>query len=311
MPVETENLAEQLLAEAVHDGHHDDQRSDAEHDAQKRKAGDDRDEAFLATRTQIASRQQPLEWRERWGPNWLAHGFIHSSIFTRFGLIVAVVADIATAAVDNSSRGQLCHDIRRAEILARAVAAPLDLELAFGKALRADQNLPGNTDQVGGGELGAGALVGVVVQYFDAPGGELAIKLFARSIGVGRALLQIEDRRPERRHRFRPFDAGVVVAGLDDRADQPRYSDAVGTAMDRDLRAIGARDQGLHRIGIFGAEVEDLADLDAARVYFPVGRYFVVETTGVVDVFGRGIDRDRKSTRLNSSHSHISYSVSG
>src|ERR1700727_2875362 len=87
-------------------------------------------------------------------------------------------------------RGQPCHDLRRVQIFARPVAAPLDLELALGKALRADQNLPGNTDQVGGGELGAGALVGVVVQYFDAPGGELAIKLFARSIGVGRALLQ-------------------------------------------------------------------------------------------------------------------------
>src|SRR3984885_1627707 len=82
-------------------------------------------------------------------------------------------------------RSQPCHDIRRAEIFARPVAAPLDLELAFGKALRADQNLPGNTDQVGGGELGAGALVGVVVQDFDTSGGELAIKLFARSVGIG------------------------------------------------------------------------------------------------------------------------------
>ena len=50
----------------------------------------------------------------------------------------------------------------------------LSLELAFGEALRADQDLPGNADQVGGGELGAGALVGVVVQHLDALGRKLA-----------------------------------------------------------------------------------------------------------------------------------------
>src|ERR1700732_4949297 len=103
MPVEAENLVQQFLAEAVHDRHHDDQRGHAEHDAKEREAGDDGNEAFLAARTQIASRQQPLEWRERWGSNWLAHGFIHSSIFTRFGLIVAVMADIRITAVDNST----------------------------------------------------------------------------------------------------------------------------------------------------------------------------------------------------------------
>src|ERR1700722_3136366 len=106
MPVKAENLVQQFLAEAVHDGHHDDQRSHAEHDAEEGEAGNDGNEAFLATRAQIASRQQPLEWRERWGPNWLAHGFIHSSILTRFGLIVAVKADDPASAVDNSSRGQ-------------------------------------------------------------------------------------------------------------------------------------------------------------------------------------------------------------
>src|SRR5450756_3067102 len=100
MPVEAEDLVQQLLAEAVHDGHHDDQRGDAEHDAQEGEAGDDGDKAFLATCPQIAPGQQPFEWRERWGSNWLAHGFIHSSIFTRFGLIVAATAHIPPRAVD-------------------------------------------------------------------------------------------------------------------------------------------------------------------------------------------------------------------
>src|SRR3984957_19377940 len=108
MPVEAENLVQQFLAEAVHDRHHDDQRGHAKHDAKEREAGNDGNEAFLATRTQIASRQQPLEWRERWGSNWLAHGFIHSSILTRFGLIVALKADIPARAVDNR------HEVSRA-----------------------------------------------------------------------------------------------------------------------------------------------------------------------------------------------------
>src|ERR1700675_2505895 len=127
MSVEAENLVEQFLAEAVHHRHHDDQRGDAEHDAEKRKTGDDGDKPFLATCPQIASGQQPFEWRERWGSNGLAHGFIHSPIFTRFWLIVAVTSDIPWLAVDNSSRGQPRHDIRRAQIFARAVAAPLQL----------------------------------------------------------------------------------------------------------------------------------------------------------------------------------------
>jgi hypothetical protein len=55
MAVEAEDLVQQFLAEAVHHRHHDDQRGDAEHDAEEREAGDDRNESFLAPRPQIAS----------------------------------------------------------------------------------------------------------------------------------------------------------------------------------------------------------------------------------------------------------------
>src|SRR6266849_7454098 len=94
MPVEARNHVKQFLAKTVHDGHHDDQRRDAQHDAEERETSDDGDESFLATCPQIAPRQQPFEWRERSGSNWLAHGFIHRSIFTRFGLIVASMTDV-------------------------------------------------------------------------------------------------------------------------------------------------------------------------------------------------------------------------
>src|SRR6266852_5256535 len=108
MSIEAENLVQQFLAEAVHDGHHDDQGSDPEHDAEEGETGDDGDKSFLATCPQIASGQQPFEWREGWGSNWLAHGFIHSPIFTRFGLIVAVTADIRRL------RWIIVHEVSRA-----------------------------------------------------------------------------------------------------------------------------------------------------------------------------------------------------
>ena len=85
------------------------------------------------------------------------------------------------------------HHFRRTEILARTVAAPLDLELALGEALRPDQNLPGDADQVGGGEFRAGALVGIVIEHIDALGLKFAIKLLAGAIDGRVALLQVQD----------------------------------------------------------------------------------------------------------------------
>ena len=73
MAVEAEDLVEQFLAEAVHHRHHDDQRRDAEHDAEEGEPGDDRDESLLAPRPQVAQRQHPFERREGPGPGRLAH----------------------------------------------------------------------------------------------------------------------------------------------------------------------------------------------------------------------------------------------
>ena len=126
--------------------------------------------------------------------------------------------------------------VRRAQQFAAAVGAALDLDLALGEPLRADQHLPGHADQVGGGEFGARPLVEVVVEHVDALGRKRAIELLAGGVGVAAALLEVEDRDPERRHRLRPLDAGLVVEGLDDGADEPRHPDAVGAAVDRRAR---------------------------------------------------------------------------
>src|ERR1700758_3857050 len=56
--------------------------------------------------------------------------------------------------------GELRQHFRRAQILARAVGSALELEFSFGKALGADEDLPGNADQIGGCEFRACPLVG-------------------------------------------------------------------------------------------------------------------------------------------------------
>ena len=89
--------------------------------------------------------------------------------------------------------------------------------------------------------LAPGPLVEVVIEHVDALGRQRAVELLAGGVGVGAALLEIEDRDLERRHRLRPFDAGLVVERLDDRADQARHADAVGAAVDRTLDAVRAR----------------------------------------------------------------------
>ncbi len=92
-----------------------------------------------------------------------------------------------------------------------------------------------------------------------------AIKLLAGRVGRAVTLLEIEDRHLERRDGFRPLDAGIVMQGFDDRGDKAGRADAVGTHMHRALDAVRPGHDGLHRLGIFGAEIEDVADLDAAR----------------------------------------------
>ena len=64
--------------------------------------------------------------------------------------------------------------------------------------------------------LPPGALVGVVVEHRDAGLLELAVEVGARRVGILVARLEVDQPHLERRHRHRPDDARLVVAGLDD-----------------------------------------------------------------------------------------------
>ena len=63
--VEADHLLHEVVAKAVHHRHDDDERGDAEHDAEKREAGDHRDRLLRVAGAQIAERDQPFERRER------------------------------------------------------------------------------------------------------------------------------------------------------------------------------------------------------------------------------------------------------
>ena len=60
--------------------------------------------------------------------------------------------------------------------------------------------------------------------------------------------------------------------------------------MDRPFDAVGARHDRLQRCGIFSAEIEDLANLDAPRAQPLLRRDITLETHCIVHVLGRGIE---------------------
>ena len=185
---------------------------------------------------------------------------------------------------------QAGEQIDRGDALALAAGPALQLDLALGEAAGADDDLPGQADEVGRGELGARALVAVVVEHAEAGRLQGGLDLAAGGVGGGIAGLEVDQRHVEGRHRVRPDDAGLVVARLDDRRHEAARADAVGAHMDRALDAVGAGDLGAHRLGILGAEVEDVPDLDAARGHLLVARH-LGEGGRLVHLGGGGVER--------------------
>ena len=166
-------LLEQLLAEAVHHRQHDDQRRDAEHDADEGEAGDDRDEALAPARAQIAPGEHPLEGGEGRAVAALA-------IVCSFGRMANGACTVSPLDAPLAARQPRRH-VGERQHLPLARRAALQLDLALGEAARADDDLPGQADQVGGGELGARALVAVVVEHVAAGGVERARRARAQA----------------------------------------------------------------------------------------------------------------------------------
>src|ERR1700679_2331564 len=154
---------------------------------------------------------------------------------------------------------------------------PLELDDAVRQPARPNDHLPRQADQVHIGELAAWPFVAVVIQYIDAGGRQFGIDISRRRVDRGIAAFQIDQPYIERRDAVRPDDPGIVMAGFDDRTDKARHADAVRTALDWHVLAVGTGHDGVHRHRIFGTEIEDLADFDTTRRQALVFRHFNLE----------------------------------
>src|SRR5208282_1926514 len=174
------------------------------------------------------------------------------------------------------------------ELLALPAPARLELDDSRLEPARTDDELPGQPDQVHLRELGPCAFVAIVVEHLDLRRRELAVDLVAGAHASGIARAQIDEPDLEGRHRLGPDDAILVMARLDDGADKAGDADAVGAHVRGVLLPLRIGDVGLKRHRVFGAEIEDMADLDAARLDALFGGD-LGKGLGIVLVVGRRI----------------------
>src|SRR5271166_6263465 len=173
-------------------------------------------------------------------------------------------------------------------ILALAGAAILHLDCSGGEPARPDDELIGQTYQVHRREFRARRFVAVVVKRIDPGIQQFAVNLVSGCPTARVAGAQVDQPDAERRHALRPDDAGIIVVGLDQRADETRHADAIGPHLERRRLAVRAGYEGPHRARILVAEIEDLADFDS-----PPADDFVAEPRrrlGIMNVVGGSID---------------------
>src|ERR1700691_1084588 len=135
---------------------------------------------------------------------------------------------------------------------------------AGGQAALADGDPERDADQFGVAELDPGPDLPVVHDDVDAGVGQGHVDLLPRLGHRGVVLLGDHHHDLERGHRDRPDDALGVVVDLDDRGHRALDADAVAAHERPDRLAVRAGHADLHGLGVLGAELEDVADLDAA-----------------------------------------------
>ena len=174
-----------------------------------------------------------------------------------------------------------------------------ELDEAFGKAL-ADRDAKGDADEIGVFELDAGALVAVVKEGVEAGGFQPDRNLFAAEaeglftdVGNGNDDGEGGDGGREGEGwvgAYRCASSREVSGGLlDGSGEDALDADAVGAHDGGDFLAGGVEDAGAHGLGVFVAELEDMADLDGlAEAEGAAVDWVGLALVDVADVFGDG-----------------------
>src|SRR5574343_1921013 len=146
------------------------------------------------------------------------------------------------------------------------VGPTLVLDLAFLQAALADHHAMRDADQFHVGEHYAGALIAVVQHDVDAGLLQVGIQLIGS--GLDRLALVIAHRHDadfKRRDSRRQDDAALVVALLDGGADDTRDADAVAAQFHDLALAVFIEIAAAERLGVLLAQLENVADFDAAQ----------------------------------------------
>src|SRR5690606_26353594 len=156
----------------------------------------------------------------------------------------------------------------------------------------ADDDPVGNAHQLHVRKLHARALVTVVQNDFHAFRGQLFIELFGRFTDrVGFVMVQRHNGQTEGRDGFGPDNAALVVVLLDGGGHDPGNADAVAAHGHHHGLAVLVQRGGFHGVGIVAAELEDMADFNAALDYqraFAVGARITFHDATQVEGFTQG-----------------------
>ena len=129
---------------------------------------------------------------------------------------------------------------------------------------RPTTTIQGMPEQLGVLELHPGRCLTVIEQHLDAQ----PVQVGGQRNGAGASLrVLVGDHQVdvERRDRRRPAQAQLVVVLLGDDGDQSRHPETVGAHGQPHRFAVLAEHVGGEGVGVLAAELEDVADLDAAR----------------------------------------------
>ncbi len=248
-------------AKTVHHRHDDDQRRDAQHDADEGEAGDDGDEGLLAARRADSARRPSARRPKRGGPMApspsgprLPPGYLVRRVTDR-AVARGQPSDVnllIAASIDSVSRSPVLRSLSSTSPL--AIEARPDDDL--GRARRSGRRW--RTWRRRGRPCRHGARRRPPCRAWRRASS------LAASQAASPAFMLITH-HVERRDRLRPDDAVLVMGGLDDapaRAGSGRCRRSpYGPACSLPSGPVTLAPIGF---GIFGAEIEDVADLDAA-----------------------------------------------